>query len=320
MASRKKKKSRSVFKLSKKSSAVSVLVIILAVALGIFYKFFPEHFDFLFGDGDIPTKAETEQSQVLGNAEIHFIDVGQGDGMLVRTPEGDVVIDAGPSSSEDDFVEYLRAQKVSTIEYLVLTHPHSDHIGGADAVLEEFDVKRVILPDTDCTTSVYMKVMSLIEKEGSEVIISKVMESYSLGAFKMPVRAPNGIDYEGYNNYSVVIRAEYGDTSVLFTGDAEKISEKEMLQSVPLDMIDCDILKVGHHGSSTSTIQSFFSIVSPKYAVISCAKNNEYGHPHKETNKTLSELTQSGNVYRTDISGNIVFTTNGTDFTVKCEK
>ena len=299
-----------------------MLVTVLIAAILFLYKFFPEHFDFIFGDGDIPTGSQSGSSvEVNGKAEFHFIDVGQGDGMLIRTDKGDIVIDAGPSGSENDFVEYIKAQGVSVIEYLVLTHPHGDHIGGADAVLENFEVKRVLLPDTDCTTSMYTKVLRLVEKEKCEVIVPKVRDTYFLGDLKMTVLAPNSDDYdEGYNNYSVVIRAEYGESSVLLTGDAEKISEEEMLKSVPLDLLDCDLLKVGHHGSHTSTTTKFFNIVSPEYAVISCAKDNEYGHPHDETEKTLASLSASGKVYRTDISGSIVFTTNGKTFDIKCEK
>lgn len=312
----KRKKHTKGPRLGIKSTGFILVLAILATLVGVLYKFFPEHFDFIFGEGDLPEESVT----VDGNVEFHFIDVGQGDGALIRTPDGDVVVDAGPSSTEDEFVDYLRSKGVTTIEYLVLTHPHSDHIGGADAVLEAFDVKRVILPETDCTTSVYRKVVGLIEKEKSEVIISKVREVYSLGDFKMTILAPNGIGYDGYNDYSVVLRAEYGSTSVLLTGDAEKVSEQEMLEQIPLDLIDCDLLKVGHHGSHTSTTKKFFNIVSPDYAVISLAKDNEYGHPHKETSETLAKLEAEGRLYRTDISGSVIFTTNGSEFTVTCEK
>ncbi len=317
MAKRKKSGQHQIIKLlkSKKYGAL-ILIAVVVVAILVLYKCFPEYADFIFGDGELPAGEYVGE----GKAEFHFIDVGQGDGILIRTSEGDIVIDAGPSATEDDFVNYLKAQKVSKIEYLVLTHPHADHIGGADAVLEEFDVKRVIIPKTDCTTSMYMKVLGLVEKEKCEVIESKVLEAYTLGDFKMTVLAPTKITYDDYNNYSVVIRAELGNTSVLLTGDAEDLSEGDMIDSIPRALIDCDVLKAGHHGSSTSTTKEFFSKVSPAYAVISCGVDNDYGHPHRETMETFKALQSVGKLYRTDVSGSIVFTTDGNEFTVKCEK
>lgn len=317
MAKRKQVGAKHIKKLVKnKKYGALLLIAVVACALFVLYKFFPEYADFIFGDGELPAGEYIGES----SAEIHFIDVGQGDGILIRTGKGDIVIDAGPSETEYDFVNYLKEKKVSVIEYLVLTHPHADHIGGADAVLKEFDVKRVIIPKTDCTTNIYMKVLDLIEKENCEVIEAKVLEAYTLGDFKMTVLAPAKITYEGYNNYSVVLRAELGNTSFILTGDAEKLSESEMLDGVPSSLIDCDILKAGHHGSSTSTSKSFFDTVTPSYVVISCAEDNEYGHPHKETIETLKKLDAEGKVYRTDISGSIIFTTDGNSITVKTEK
>jgi len=299
-----------------KNTGITFIVVAIVAAIALLYKFFPEYADFIFGEGDLPTSEYVSGT----SAEFHFIDVGQGDGMLIRTAEGDIVVDAGPSATEDDFVNYLKERGVTSIEYLVLTHPHGDHIGGADAVLEEFDVKKVLIPNTDCTTSMYMKVLRLMDEENCEVIEARVNEVHSLGDFRMTVLAPNGIGYDGYNNYSVVIRAEFGNTSVLLTGDAEKISENEMITAVPMDLLDCDILKIGHHGSSTSTTKTFLAAVSPEYAVISCGADNEYGHPHKETKKVLQTLEAAGRVYRTDTSGSIVFTTDGNTFTPTTEK
>lgn len=309
MASRKgnKKYSKSKNKRAVKLPKGIIAALVLVCAFFVVYNFFPEYIDFIFGEGDLPSGEYVGE----GTAEFHFIDVGQGDGILVRTDKGDIVIDAGPSSTEDDFVDYLKSCGVTSIEYLVLTHPHSDHIGGADAVLEEFDVKRVILPKTDCTTSMYLKVLKLIDAEKCEVIEAKINETYSLGDFKMTVLAPNGINYDGYNNSSVVLRAELGNTSVLLTGDAEKISEGEMLENISPSLLRCDLLKVGHHGSSTSTVKEFYDAVSPTYAVISCGENNEYGHPHSETIATLKALEDKGHLYRTDVSGTVIFVTDG---------
>ncbi len=299
--------------LKNKSALFIVLAVVIAVA--VLFLFFPEQAEFLFGDG-----APEEVYVGDGSARFYFIDVGQGDSILIKTNAGDVLIDAGPSASEDELVRYLESVGVDDIEYLVLTHPHSDHIGGADAILEKFDVKRVILPETDCSTNMYLKVLGLIEKEKCEAIISKALDTYTLGELKMTLLAPNGVTYEGYNDYSVVIRAEMGNSSVLLTGDAEKISENEMLKNIPRSLLRCDVLKVGHHGSTTSTTGSFFDAVSPEYAVISCGKNNDYGHPHREIISLLDGLSDAGKLYRTDVSGTVIFDTDGNTFTITVEK
>ena len=324
----KKKVYRAVKKTAKaavrnKSNKGLMLFICVAViaALLVLHFCFPEYEAFLFGDGTLPTPPkQTEPASVEGKIEIHIIDVGQADGILIRTEEGYVVIDAGLSGGEKEYVRYLKDAGVSEIEYFVLTHPHNDHIGGADAVLEEFDVKNVILPNTDHTSSIYLKVLGLIQSENANAIRAKAMDSYTLGDLKMTVLAPNGEGYDSLNDFSVVLRVEFGNTSFLLTGDAEKISEQEMLDNISRDLLDCDVLKLGHHGSSTSTSKAFYEAVSPSYAAISCGKDNEYGHPHKETLNRLSSLVSAGNLFRTDEDGTIVFTSDGNVISVSTER
>ncbi len=281
---------------------LSILIVVL-IPSGFFEKLFKE-------ENPLPE----------GTLEVHFIDVGQGDGILIRTGDGDIVIDAGTSSGEQDYLRYLKSYGVNTLEYLVLTHPHNDHIGGADLLLEELEVKRVVMPNTGCTTSVYLKVKGLIEKSGAEVIYPKVNDSITLGAFTLTTLAPLSIKYDNYNDYSVVMRADYGDASFLFVGDAEAVSEKEILGSIPSYLIDCDVLKVGHHGSKTSSTKEFLLEVSPEYAVISCGENNEFGHPHDSVLKRFAEIEEDGKLYRTDKNGHIVFVTDGEQISVSTEK
>lgn len=317
-----KKAVKAVFKLGQKNKWLA-LFICLAVVVGllVLHFCFPEYEAFLFGDGTLPGPPKhTEPASVEGRIEVHIIDVGQADGILIRTEAGYIVVDAGLSGGEDEYVRYLRDAGVFEIEYLVLTHPHSDHIGGADAVLEEFDVKNVILPNAEHTSSVYMKVLGLIQDENANAILAKAMESYTMGDLKMTVLAPNGEKYDSLNDFSVVLRVEFGNTSFLLTGDAEKVSELEMISRIPSELLDCDVLKLGHHGSSTSTSQEFYDAVSPSYAAISCGKDNEYGHPHKEILNRLSDLISAGKVYRTDEDGSIVFTSDGNSISVSTER
>ena len=245
-----------------------------------------------------------------GEVQFHFIDVGQGDAALIRTEWGDVLIDAGTNSSEDELKAYLDALGVTDIEYAVFTHPHEDHIGGADMVLNTYNVKRVIMPTATATSKTFERMMDAIEAEKCEVIEATPDYVFKVGELVCTVLAPISEKYSETNNYSVVIRADYGETSVLFTGDAEVDSEAEMLARYGLKgTLDCDLLKAGHHGSDTSSSQEFLDAVTPAFAVISVGEGNTYDHPKQVT---LSKYEAMGMViYRTDKEGSIVFTTTG---------
>lgn len=245
-----------------------------------------------------------------GEVQFHFIDVGQGDAALIRTEWGDVLIDAGTNSSEDELKAYLDALGVTDIEYAVFTHPHEDHIGGADMVLNTYNVKRVIMPNATATSKTFERMMDAIEAEKCEVIEATPDLVFKVGELVCTVLAPISEKYSETNNYSVVIRADYGETSVLFTGDAEVDSEEEMLARYRLKgTLDCDILKSGHHGSDTSSCQEFLDAVTPAFAVISVGEGNTYDHPKQVT---LTKYETMGMViYRTDKEGSIVFTTTG---------
>ena len=215
-----------------------------------------------------------------GEVQFHFIDVGQGDAALIRTEWGDVLIDAGTNSSEDELKAYLDALGVTDIEYAVFTHPHEDHIGGADMVLNTYNVKRVIMPNATATSKTFERMMDAIEAENCEVIEAVPDSVFKVGELVCTVLAPISEKYSNTNNYSVVIRMDYGETSVLFTGDAEVDSEAEMLARYGLKgTLDCDLLKAGHHGSDTSSCQEFLDAVTPAFAVISVGEGNTYDHP-----------------------------------------
>ena len=208
---------------------------------------------------------EEKKEAVGGTVEFHFIDVGQGDAALIRTEEGNVLIDAGTNASEEALIAYLKEEGVKELAYAVFTHPHEDHIGGADAVLEYCKVEKVILPDATANTKVFERMMDAIEAEGSDVIMATPDATYKIGDLKLTVLAPNASEYKDVNNYSVVIRANFGDTSVLFTGDAEDVSEKEMLERYGSGKkLNCDLLKVGFStlhrgfGKSPRTLPALF--------------------------------------------------------------
>ena len=286
---------------------VSAAVVLIAVIAGLFFGK-----DAIFGGlSDDPSAPVSG-----GEVQFHFIDVGQGDAALIRTEKGDILIDAGTNSSEDELKAYLDSLGVTDIEYAVFTHPHEDHIGGADMVLNTYNVKNVVLPDATSTSKTFERMMDAIEAEKCGVIEATPDKTFKVGELTCTILAPISTSYTETNDYSVVIRADYGETSVLFTGDAETHSEEEMLERYRFKgLLDCDLLKVGHHGSDTSSSQAFLDAVTPVYAVISCGEGNSYGHPIQAILARYEAM--KAEIYRTDKEGSIVFSSTGGEPTKK---
>ena len=263
----------------------------------------------------VPTSNEiTVSSGELGTVEYHFIDVGQGDATLIRTPEGDILIDAGENSAEDELKAYLDLQGVEVLYHAIFTHPDSDHIGGADMVLAEYEILNVIKPELEKDTTVYKRMMDAIAAEGCKVYNALPGETYSLGEFDMFVFGPDPNNKAlDSNNSSIVIKATWGSTTAMLTGDAEKPAEESILKTYSGVELGSMLLKMGHHGSKTSSTEAWLSAVNPKIAVISCGLNNKYGHPHAEVLARIEPYV-GDQIYRTDLLGSIVFITDGTSF------
>lgn len=243
-----------------------------------------------------------------GQLTVRFIDVGQGDCELLSADGGTVLIDAGPTSAQYSLTSYL-SRCVSQIDYLILTHPHEDHIGGAAQVIGNFDVRNVIMPDAVSDSASFSKLLDAMEDKNISGILAEPGSEYTLGELKITILAPLSDEYEDTNNYSIVLRADYGEDSFLFTGDAETPVEKELLTAYPSHMLDCDVLKVGHHGSTTSSSAAFLDAVTPEIAVIEVGKDNDYGHPKEKILSRLSEYTSQ--IYRTDTDSTVVLVSNG---------
>ena len=262
-------------------------------------------------DGEVPV-AE-------GNLNIHIIDVGQADCILLMSEKGNMLIDTG--DLDDDYtnkiLKYLKAQGVSEIEYLVLTHPDADHIGGAPEVINEFKVKNCILPDFAKDTNIYENTLTALEENEVNVIEGKSGYSFEFGDSLCNVLAPVEKASDA-NNASVVIKLTHGENTFLLTGDAEIESEELMLGKYSASDLDCDFLKSGHHGSSTSSSQPFLDAVTPKYAVMSCGEGNKYGHPHKETVERYERMGIE--YYRTDVHGTVVVISDGKTIEITPEK
>lgn len=250
--------------------------------------------------------------------EVHFIDVGQGDCTLVISEGEAMVIDSGDRDETDAAVNYLTKQGITEIKYLIATHPHADHIGEMSEIFSRFRVDKFIMPKVADeyvpTTKIYEDLLMSVKNEG--IKITKATDcQLELGECTVELFTPKE-ETDNLNNVSVLVKITHGDNSFLVTGDCETDEEQDIL-SQGFD-ISAKILRTGHHGSSTSSSSAFLDKVLPRYAVISCGKDNKYGHPHKETVSRLEKYAD--HIYTTVKYGSIVFYSDGEGLTVKTEK
>ena len=259
-----------------------------------------------------------------GCLAVHFISVGQGDATLIVTPEGEaLLVDAGPPESASELVEYLKASGVASLSCLILTHPHPDHIGGALTVLRSFPVNAVLTngeagvigatstPETDAADS-DVSFAGILQKYlvsvGLSAEIPACGSEYRFGSVTMTCLGP-AARQQPENDMSLIFRLSYGNHTFLLTGDAEAAEETELLSRYSPDELRADVLKVGHHGSSTSSTDAFLDAVKPSIAVFSCGKNNSYGHPHTEVLAAFA--ARGAEILRTDLDGTVVLISDG---------
>lgn len=249
------------------------------------------------------------------NLEVHFIDVGQGDATLIRQGEHAMLIDAGDNSKGTAVQAYLQSQNIEKLDYVIGTHPDSDHIGGLDVILYKFEWDTVMMPEIDKGTRTYEDVIKVIHDKNRQVTVPKAGETYSLGMAEFTIVCPQKNDYgDNSNNYSIGLRLEFGENHFLFTGDAEEEAEQDMLAS-GIDL-SADVFKVAHHGSDTANTKDFLETVAPDTVVISCGAGNSYGHPRAAV---MNQLRQMGiEVYRTDEQGTIVAYSDGENIIWNC--
>jgi competence protein ComEC len=260
---------------------------------------------------DAPTITE-------GQLKIHYIDVGQGDAILIQQENQNLLIDAGDNQYGDVVVQYLKEKGITELQYVIGTHPHADHIGGLDDVLYAFDVKEIFMPKVTHTSKTFEDVLIAIQEAGLSVTSPKVGSTYELGEANWTIIAPSQEVYSNLNDYSIGIKVVFGEQTFIFTGDAEKTSEDEIIQLGRTISLKSDILKVGHHGSSSSTSDEFLKAVNPEYAIIQVGADNKYGHPHKEIISKLE--TNNIQVYRTDLHGTIIVTSDGQNITFETSR
>lgn len=255
----------------------------------------------------------TAAEAAVKTMKVHFINVGQGDATYIKMPGGeDVLIDGGRQGQGDEVIAYLKKQKVDDIEVLIATHPDADHIGGMDEVLKAYKVESVYAPKVVHTTDAYKNFLKAVKAEKRTIKTAKAgVTLSSLKSVKAKFVGPVKTYGKNLNDWSAVLHITHHKNKFLFTGDAEKASEADMLKTK--QTLGAQVIKVGHHGAKTSSNTNFLKVVKPKFAVISVGKN-AYGHPTKDVLSRLKAAKAS--VYRTDQKGNIVFTSTGTKITV----
>ncbi|MCC8073986.1 MAG: MBL fold metallo-hydrolase [Clostridiales bacterium] len=262
---------------------------------------------------------KSSSSQVYSDNEdlvVHYLDVGQGDSEFIELPNGEcMLIDAGEKENADYVVETIQNYGYDTINYVVATHPHTDHIGAMADVIDEFSIDEVYMPKAVSTSATYENLLETISDKNLEITTAKSGVSvYSDSELDIEFLAPVGTDYSDLNNFSAVLKITYNETSFLFTGDAEDTAEEEMLENCYYEL-DCDVLKVGHHGSRYSSTEDFLNAVTPQYAVIEVGEGNSYGHPHDEAIERLENI--GAEILRTDELGLITIRSDGENITVE---
>lgn len=276
---------------AKKYPLAALIIVVIAAALLIFQRI----------SENTPTVTVP-----MDGLYVHYIDVGQGDSELVCCGGRYMLIDAGTPLAGDTVVEYIQDLGIKKLDYVVCTHGHADHCGGLDAVVESFDVDTIFTSPYAGDAASYLRFVETVENAQLTLEVPDQGVQYRLGDARFEFIGPLE-DHNNVNDDSLVMRLTYGDTNFLFTGDMTADAEKELIEDG--ENVKCDVLKVGHHGSSGSSCYQFLYEAEPKIAVISCGRDNDYGHPHEET---LGRLKDAGvTVYRTDELGSIVIFSDG---------
>ena len=239
------------------------------------------------------------------NLEVYYFDVGQADSILIRENDNNILIDAGNNEDGEKLVNYLKNDlNIEKFNMVVGTHPHEDHIGGLDNVIDSFDIDTILMPNATSTSKTFENVLDSIEKKDYKITVPKINEEFNYNNINIKVLY-TGTDEKDLNNTSIVLKLTYQNNKFLFMGDATSKVEKKLLN----EDIKSDVLKIGHHGSEYSTTKNFLDKVNPQYAIIEVGKNNTYKHP-KEI--TLDKLNKKNiKIYRTDIDGTIKVVSDG---------
>lgn len=279
------------------------IVIALAVAVYTLFCYIPRHKIY------VPE---------IGEAVMYSVDVGQGDSTLFVMPDGrTMLIDAGNASDYSKIKAVMDKVHVNKIDFLILSHPHSDHMGSMARIIESYEIGKLYMPDAASDTAEFYELIEAAENKG--IFPEIVSYPYTLcdGDYTVSVLSPRDKDYANENLFSIVVRVEYGDTAFMVMGDAEAENEADMLADTNAELF-ADVIRIGHHGGEGSTTKEFINAVAPKYAVISVGKDNSYGHPASAVTAILAEA--GAEILRTDVNGTVCLSSDGEKIKVFCEK
>ncbi|MGE5418298.1 MAG: MBL fold metallo-hydrolase [Acidobacteriota bacterium] len=271
-----------------------------------------------YSDSINGNSSKPAQPAYARSLQTHFVDVGQGDCILVLLPDSKtMLVDAGENDKAERVIQYIDQLGVRRIDYLVATHPHSDHFGGLPRIIRCFDIGTVFMPRVVSSTPAYEHLLLSVRDKGLKAT------SAHRGVFivnepdlKVECLSPTAEDYQELNNWSVVLRVQYKKTAFLLTADAGHAAEREMIDSG--ENLQANVIKISHHGSSDASTPAFLRNVKPQYAVISVGQGNDYGHPHQQTVNEL--LAMGARIYRTDQSGSIVVSSDGEKISIESSK
>ena len=290
-------------KKNKDKKIIRVLLIIITIIYGLYLS-------------EMDSTYSTDKTQDVfnesnSNLRVYYLDVGQADSILIESNKEYMLIDAGNNEDGNGLVKYFNQMNITNFKYVVGTHPHEDHIGGLDDVINNFKIETIFMPDVITTTKTFVDVLDAIELNKLSYKVPKIRDEFKLGDAVIKVIYV-GNNEGDLNNTSIVLRLDYKDTCFMFMGDAEAKAENIIINS-GID-IDCDVLKIGHHGSRYSTTDKFLNKVNPGYAVISVGENNKYNHPEDVVINKLNN--NSIDTYRTDKSGTIIFSSDGNNIKI----
>ena len=300
-----------------KKQVRKLLLLIIILVIGFLYSKFEKNNVIKENSNSVQTVVQEGSSSVFGDESlnVYYFDVGQADAILLEINNQYMMIDAGNNADGPLLVDYMKKLGVEKIDYLVATHAHEDHIGGIDNIINAFTIDKFYMPDVVTTTKTFEDVIIALEDKNVGIDVPNIGDSFNFGLMEFEVLYL-GDDDSNLNETSIVLRGVYGDNSFLFTGDATDNCESVILKNK--SFIDSDVLKIGHHGSRYSSSVDFLKKVTPKYAIISTGIGNSYDHPHQEA---ISRLENIGTeIYRTDINGTIVVSSDGRNISVSTIK
>ena len=295
------------------SKIITVAAVLLVAVLSLFLTKNLIPIDKVFEESGLRNTQQASADKMY----VSFIDVGQGNCTLLRCGGKAIIVDSGEVGAAQTVINYIKNLGIDELNCVLVTHPHTDHMGAMTKILYEFKIDDLIMPEIPeeiiPTNKTYEKFLTAVSDNAGNVIAAKPGETYSYGEMTLEIFAPLR-DYDNLNDMSAVSRISYGDTSVMFTGDATTTVEKDLLKK-NIDY-SATVLNVGHHGSKTSSSEAWLRAVNPKYAVICCGVNNDYGHPHSVITKRLEDLGIE--YFETDLLSTIVFESDSKNF-IKCD-